>query len=105
MLEGQGVKIVALCTDTPGQVQAGRHKHGLQALMLSDRDLVVTDKFGLRNMNTAVRPPGIAALPVPTTLMVDERGIVRWKDQSEDYQQRSDPDAVKAGLALVKVAG
>jgi len=105
MLEGQGVKIVALCTDTPGQIQEGSHKHGLQASMLSDRDLAVTDKFGLRNMNTAVRPPGIVALPVPTTLIVDERGIVQWKDQSEDYQQRSNPDAVKAGLALINVTG
>jgi hypothetical protein len=30
--------------------------------------------------------------------MLDAEGIVRWKDQSADYMQRSDPDYVRAAL-------
>ena len=93
--------MIAICTDTPSQIRAGKHKHGLQAPMLSDANLSVTDKFGLRNVNPMVKPPGVLGLPVPTTLFVDESGIVRWKDQSEDYQRRSDPEHVLAGLATL----
>jgi hypothetical protein len=40
----------------------------------------------------------VSGLPVPTTLLVDADGIVRWKDQSKDYMQRSDPEVVRSAL-------
>ncbi len=90
--------MIAICVDTPSQVREGKHKHGLKAPILSDANLTVTDKFGLRNINRAVKPGGVVGLPVPTTLYVDHLGIVRWKDQAEDYQRRSDPARVLAGI-------
>jgi hypothetical protein len=30
--------------------------------------------------------------------MLDAEGVVRWKDQSADYMQRSDPAYVRAAL-------
>lgn len=69
--------------------------------MLSDRDLKVTDLFGLRNQGAHSGPPppmGPKALPVPTSLLVDATGTVLWMDQSENYQQRSDPDTVLTAL-------
>ena len=39
-------------------------------------------------------PKGIKAMPIPTTFLVDAKGIVRWIDQASDYQVRSDPDRV-----------
>ena len=67
--------------------------------MLSDRDLAVTDRFGLRNRGVHTGPPrGARALPVPTSLLVDASGIVVWMDQSENYQRRSDPGVVRAAL-------
>lgn len=93
------MKVVAVCTDTPDQIALGRAKHGLQGTFLSDPDLMLARQFGLRNLNTAVRPPGLIGLPIPTTLMVDSSGVVLWKDQSADYMQRSDPDFVRAALA------
>jgi peroxiredoxin len=97
--DDRGIQIIAVCTDTPEQIQAGKTKHGLQAIFISDNDLSFTDAFGLRNLNTAVRPPGVPGLPVPTTLFVGSDGVVLWKDQSTDYQQRSDPERVKAALS------
>jgi peroxiredoxin len=67
--------------------------------MLSDRDLNVTRLFGVENTNASVRPPGISAMPIPTTFLSDALGIVRWIDQSEDYTERSEPDRVHAALA------
>lgn len=92
------MKVVAVCIDSPEKIAKGRSKHGLEGTFLSDPDLAVTEKFGLRNLNTAVRPHGVPGVPVPTTLMLDADGVVRWKDQSADYMQRSDPDYVRAAL-------
>jgi len=94
---------VTLSTDTPAEIAAGRHKHGLSATMLSDADLAVTDLYGLRNRRS-VAPgrgralPQLRPLPIPTTLLVDAKGIVRWIDQAADFQVRSDPERVLAAL-------
>ena len=67
--------------------------------MLSDRDLAVTDRFGLRNRGFHSGIPGSApALPVPTTILADATGTVRWIDQAENYQRRSDPERVRQAL-------
>jgi peroxiredoxin len=70
----------------------------LTGTILADPKLEVTNLFGLRNHNTAVRPPGLPGLPIPTTLLIDGEGKVVWKDQSADYMQRSNPDYVRAAL-------
>jgi peroxiredoxin len=95
------VKILTVSTDTPGELTKGHKKHGIGATMLSDRDLEVIDRFGLRNQGRHSGPPpplGAKALPVPTSLLVDAMGKVLWMDQSENYQRRSDPDYVLAAL-------
>jgi peroxiredoxin len=97
-LDRHGVAVVALCTDTPAKIREGRAKHGLQAVMLSDRDLAVTRLLGLENRAPKVKPPGVPGLPVPTTILVDAHGIVRWIDQAADYQIRSRPERVGAAL-------
>ena len=97
-LDAKGVEIVAVSTDTPEKIRAGRHKHGLQAVMIADHDLSVTDAFGLRNQGAHSGPPGLPGLPVPTTLLADATGTIRWIDQSENYQRRSDPTRVRAAL-------
>jgi peroxiredoxin len=97
-LDARGVKLVTLCTDTPAQIRKGKAKHGVQAVMLSDRELSVTRAYGLENTATALRPPGLTGLPIPTTILADAQGIVRWIDQADDYQVRSQPERVLAAL-------
>ncbi len=91
--------MVAVSTDTPGKITAGRATHGLRGTFIADPELAVTDQFGLRNTNIAARPPGLPGLPIPTTLLLDGNGVVVWKDQSVDYMQRSDPEYVRAAFA------
>ena len=90
--------MVTLCTDTPKQIKMGLGMHKLQAVMLSDNRLEVIDKLGLRNTKVNVRPPDRPALPVPTTLLLDASGTVKWMDQSDAYPQRSDPVRIRAAL-------
>jgi len=82
---------VTVCTDTPEKIRAGHGKHGLQATMLADRSLDVTNLYGLRNQAVNTGPPGVPGQPVPTSILADAAGRVVWIDQSENYQRRSDP--------------
>ena len=73
-------------------------KHGVQATMLADPDLSVTRMLGLENTAPKIKPPGLAGLPIPTTILIDANHIVRWIDQATDYQVRSAPERVRAAL-------
>jgi peroxiredoxin len=97
-LDRRDVRIVTVCTDTPEKIRSGRTKHGLQATMLSDRSLAVTNLYGLRNQAVNTGPPGVPGQPVPTTILADATGRVLWMDQSENYQRRSEPGYVLAAL-------
>jgi peroxiredoxin len=94
------VQIVTVSTDLPEEIRKGRGHHRLKAHMLSDRDLAVTDAFGLRNQGIHSGPisGGAEALPVPTSLLIDGNGKVLWIDQAENYQRRSGPEVVLAAL-------
>jgi peroxiredoxin len=98
VLDARGVQVVTVCTDTPEKIRRGRGKHGLRAVMLADPALEITDRFGLRNRGVHAGPPGLPGLPVPTTILADASGRVRWVDQAENYQRRSDPERVRAAL-------
>lgn len=94
-LEALGVAIVTVCADRAEEIRAGRKKHGLRAVMLPDPTLALTDRWRLRNpRNFAPRPGMIIPLPIPTTILVDADGVVRWIDQATDYMRRSDPERV-----------
>jgi peroxiredoxin len=102
-LDRRGIAIVTVSTDTPEEIRAGRAKHGCRAVMLSDADLAATDLYNLRNPRNFAPGvgralPQIRPLPIPTTLLVDAKGIVRWIDQAADYQVRSDPGRVLAAI-------
>ncbi len=92
--------MVTVSTDSVEELQNGRDAHGLQAIMLSDYDLKVTDAFGLRNTLVHSAPPGDEqeALPVPATLLVDRDGKILWMELAENYQRRSGPEVVLAAL-------
>ena len=92
--------MLTVSTDHPEEIRTGRRAHGLQATMLSDRTLAVTDAFGLRNQGAHSGQPSddIEALPVPTSLLVDADGKVLWMEVSENYQRRSGPEVVLAAL-------
>jgi len=102
-LDAFGVRMVAISTDSPEQIRAGKTRHGAQAVLLADPDLRVTRALGLENTALAVKPPGLPGLPIPTTILADASHVVRWIDQATDYQVRSAPERVRA--ALVEALG
>jgi peroxiredoxin len=100
-LDRRGIAIVAISNETPEEIRAGRAKHGARATLLADPKLALTDRFNLRNRNSLAPPKHgtmLRPLPIPTTFLVDAQGIVRWVDQSDDYQIRSDPARVMKAI-------
>ena len=96
-LDARGIEIVTVCADTAAQIRTGRAKHGLRAVMVPDPDLALTERYNLRSpKNFAPKAGIIIPLPIPTTILVDAAGTVRWIDQATDYLRRSDPDRVLA---------
>ncbi len=89
--------MLTISTDLPEVIKKRRGVHDLKATMLSDRDLIVTDAFGLRNQLMHSGPMGegeAEALPVPTTILVDANGKVLWIEHADNYQRRSGPEVV-----------
>ena len=87
--------MVTVCADSPEELRKGKGKHGLEAIMLSDKELLATDALGLRNIGAMSAPRPVA---VPTSVLVDAQGVVLWIDQSEHYTDRSDRDFVMSAL-------
>jgi peroxiredoxin len=96
-LDARGIALVAISADTPEQIRAGRAKHGARATLLADPELAVTAQYGLVNHRGPAKG-GLRRLPIPTTILVDGDGIVRWIDQASDYQVRSHPERVLAAI-------
>lgn len=109
-----GVRVVALSRDPVEK--AARHfaEDRLDPItLLSDAELTVIRRFGLEHQKAltvtspVIRPFGLPlgiprgfeSMAIPTTILVDERGVIRWIDQASDYRLRSDQARVDAALA------
>lgn len=102
------VEVVALSKDTPQDAMLHRKRDKLSFQLLSDPKLEVlkdygaehhkavefsTGKFTIMGVPLAL-VPSFKSMAIPTTILVDEHGIIQWIDQSDDYRIRSDEDRV-----------
>jgi peroxiredoxin len=62
----------------------------------STEALAAQQEYGLEL--TATNADGTAELPMPTTVVLDTAGHVRWRDVHPDYTTRSEPDAILEAL-------
>jgi peroxiredoxin len=112
-----GVSLLALSKDTPEQAAIHKSRDGISIELLSDVDLKVIRAYGVEHhkalgqtknpkFNIGGVPLGLAplsfqAMAIPTTLLIDENGTIRWIDQTDDYRLRSNNERV---LNAVKAA-
>ena len=108
--EEYGISVVALSKDTPSEAALHKTRDGLNFPLLSDPELEVIRSYGVehhkalgqtKNSKTVIGgvPIGLApfsfqAMAIPTSLLIDEAGVIQWIDQSEDYRIRSSTDRV-----------
>lgn len=115
LLDEHGVRVVAVSKDTPAQVRQHAEDDALPFTLLSDPGLVLIQRFGLLHEGGLefrtffvgpLRfplgwPVGFQRMAIPTTLLVDEEGVVRWIDQADDYRIRGDRARTAAALRAV----
>ena len=107
-LEARGVRLVAISKDSPEDAARQLERDGLHFSLLADPRLKVIRQYGLEH-HKAIEfstgsftlfgiplafVPSFETMAIPTTLLVDEGGTIRWIDQADDYRLRSDPARV-----------
>ena len=90
-----GVKIYAVSIDTPEVNRALRERVGAGYTFLSDPDATVLDRLNIRHHTPNPSGKDIA---IPTQILVDKAGIVRWVYQPSNYRIRARPETVLAVL-------
>lgn len=63
--------------------------------LLEDKDHKVIDRYGIYN-------PDGKGWPHPTTLVIDPKGVVRWKFIEVDYKKRPSNEQIRRELAKIK---
>ncbi|WP_147378768.1 peroxiredoxin family protein [Motilimonas pumila] len=107
------VKIVALSNDAPMAALKHQQRDQLTHLLLSDPELKVIKQYGVEH-HKALGGDGASSLTlfglpfptkmkykpmaIPTSILIDEKGIVRWIDQAEDVRLRASEEKLTAAL-------
>ena len=97
--EAAGAKLVAVSVDSVELNHGVVEKLGLSFPILSDPELVLTDAFRLRHAkaNPFAEPPASGDTARPAVYVIDD-GVIRWRDLTDSYRVRVDPDDVLAAL-------
>ena len=102
------IRVVALSKDTVEEAAIHKTRDGLSLTLLSDPDLQVIRQYGVEhhkalNFTTGkyqiggiplALTPSFKAMSIPTTVLIDEHGVIQWIDQTDDYRLRSNNDRV-----------
>ena len=106
-----GVQVVAISRDTTEEVLKHKTRDKLTFPLLSDAKLKAIKAFGLLHHKALAwtsfdvlgiplgYPAGREEMAIPTSILIDEEGAVRWIDQAEDYRIRGDESRLKEALA------
>ena len=111
-LDGHGVNLVALSKDTVEEAATHKTRDGLSMTLLADPKLDVIRQYGVEHhkalgFNTGsftlfgiplALTPSFKTMAIPTSLLVDEQGVIRWIDQTDDYRLRSSNERVLQGV-------
>ncbi len=96
-----GVQIYAVSVDSPEVNRALRERVGAGYTFLSDPDRTVLGQLNIRHHTPNPTGKDIA---IPTQILVDKAGIVRWIYQPSNYRIRARPETILAVLADLSTA-
>jgi peroxiredoxin len=97
--QAAGAKLVAVSVDPVEQNRGVVERLGLSFPVLSDPELRAIDAFGLRHVGgyPMAEPPATGDIARPAVYVIDA-GAIRWRDLTDSYRIRVDPDDVLAAL-------
>jgi len=107
-LDQHGVGLIALSKDTVEEAATHKTRDGLSMTLLADPKLDVIRQYGVEHHKALGFKTGAFTLfgiplaltasfktmAIPTSLLIDENGVIRWIDQSDDYRLRSSNERV-----------
>ncbi|MCP4294851.1 MAG: redoxin domain-containing protein [Proteobacteria bacterium] len=107
-LDRYGVEVVALNKDGVKEAQIQRKRDGIDFKLLTDPKLEVIRQYGLEHHKAVEFStvsfvlfgiplalfPSVKTMAIPTTILIDEKGIIHWIDQADDYRIRGDSKRV-----------
>tara|TARA_B110000211_G_scaffold228326_2_gene284372 strand:- start:716 stop:1537 length:822 start_codon:yes stop_codon:yes gene_type:complete len=110
------VQVVALSGDNTEQASNHIKRDSLSHTLLADPSLNVIKTYGVEhqkslgadsdNIMTVFGLPfpkpyqfKFKSMSIPTSILIDEKGIIKWIDQSEDYRLRANYQRVMQALA------
>jgi peroxiredoxin len=108
-LADRGIPLVAISPQTPDGSLSTKETKELTFRVLSDPGNQIAGQLGILTAPsdgaraaqlqlgldlTKVNADGTTALPMPTVVVVDASGVIRWIDVHRDYSTRTEPDQV-----------
>ena len=110
-----GISVVVLSKDNVEEAAVHKQRDNLTFTVLSDAKLKTIRQYGIEhhkmlNFKTGTfmiygiplaLAPSFKTMAIPTTLLVDEHGIIQWIDQADDYRIRSNNDRVLNAVGSV----
>jgi peroxiredoxin len=93
--EKAGVEIVAVSPDPNARSHEMAQRLHLGYRFVADPDLAVTRRYGLVHARGGQQGEDV---PIPTTVVLDRDGVVRWLWISNNFQVRPDPNEVRRAV-------
>ncbi len=114
-LAAHNIEVIALSKDSVETAATHEQRDGLSMTLLADPALKVIRQYGVEHHKAIevstgkvnlfgvhlAAVPSIKTMAIPTSLLIDEDGFIRWIDQTDDYRIRSHNEWV---LQAVKAA-
>jgi peroxiredoxin len=113
-LDYYGITLIALSPQKPDGSLTMAEKNQLTFVVASDPANALARRLGILNpqpseeARAAARAAGVDVaganidgtddLPMPTTLVIDRDGVIRWADVHPDYSMRSEPGDIIAAV-------
>lgn len=108
-LERRGVALIAISPQKPDGSLSMREKHELTFAVLSDPGSQIASGLGIATAPApevrgaqqqlgldvaADNADGTATIPMPTVVVVDRDGVLRWIDVHPNYARRTEPEQI-----------
>jgi len=113
-LDDKGITLVAISPQTPDGSLSAQEKNELSFVVLSDPGNTIATRLGVMTAPTQdaqaaqraigvdlsdLNADGSYGLPMPTVVIVDEIGMIRWIDVHPNYTSRTEVVDILAALA------